>query len=88
MSKERVMWFPNVSLKKWLKITGLEVSEYNCEKCGGSFETNIPVVIPDYYGICSPTHQPCGEGWSKIAVTPRSQAEKDSWDEIFAGLSL
>ena len=73
---------PDVRLDVWLAKTGLQVSDYKCSNCGEIFQTNVPICSFDYYGVESPIHDPCGKGFTKKIVTPRSKRKKDLWGEI------
>lgn len=77
--------YPHEELRAWLTKTGLHVEAYDCPKCGKRFETTVPVIMSDYYGLESPIHE-CGPAFTKVVMSPRSSNKKKLWKEIFDDL--
>lgn len=73
---------PQVCLSDWVKKHHLTVEEYDCPNCLGKFDTDVPFVTTDYYGIESPIHEPCGSAFTKVVMTPRSPSAKERWRKI------
>ena len=76
------MFYPDVSKTEWLSKYPIEVKAHNCDQCGKSFETSIPIIIKGYVGLETPLHE-CGRHYSSASFIPISAIEKQFWSNLY-----
>lgn len=77
------MIYPEAKLEDWIEKYGLIVKPWTCVKCGGHFETTVPILMQDCAGLETPAHG-CGPGFTKVILTPRTDKAKAFWKEVLS----
>lgn len=75
------MIFPDVDPAEWAKRFKLPIRTETCAKCQERFVCDVPILMQGCAGFSTPVHG-CGEGFTTVLLTPKSQATKDFWNQV------